>query len=613
MNTASYKGSIFVFVLISVIFPSHTNAQQLLNFDFEKLSIEGIARPWGWDVASYSSTTISLDSAIKQHGKYSLKMDAAATGEAQALAFSFDPFVLQNKTVTIEGWMKTNELKGKASFFLNYIVDGDTAETVIKSKEISNSTGWTWFSVNKKLPGKINSIYLKVQHEGSGTAWFDNFSLAVNNKKRQELEIATSFTDRQVKWLNDNSSVVNSFDASPQHREPAYHDLDFFKSIAGDARIIALGESTHGTSEFFKLKHRVLEYCIIELGVRIFAIEDHQLVVGRVNKYVLGGPGTARESMYGMLGVWQTKEVHDMIGWIRAYNDLHPDDKVEFTGFDIQNHTLPIDSLYSFVDRQAADISQPVKELLGDLQKNGANSYSVTDSVKAGWFNNAKKVLDMISGLSASWLSKANNGQDSLAIYWGIQYANLVKQFAENTYKGHASLYRDIAMAENVSWIINVYKPRAKAMLWAHDVHISRGDHLVKDMNIYFGNSMGSHLSKKYGPAYKSFGLFTYQGSYSCYVSYTNFKVTDCPLYQSPRGSLDEALHRVILTKKSPGLLLDLSKARSISWLTKLIPVRFANHVNIEYGYWTQHSIPYQFDGIFFIDKTSSAKSYARK
>ncbi|HEV7782056.1 MAG TPA: hypothetical protein VGO58_12370, partial [Chitinophagaceae bacterium] len=68
----------------------------------------------------------------------------------------------------------------------------------------------------------------------------------------------------------------------------------------------------------------------------------------------------------------------------------------------------------------------------------------------------------------------------------------------------------------------------------------------------------------------------------------------------------------IVLVKKTPGLLLDLRKARSLEWLTKLIPVRFANHVNIEYGYATRHSVPYQFDGIFFIDKTSSAKSYTR-
>jgi erythromycin esterase-like protein len=167
-------------------------------------------------------------------------------------------------------------------------------------------------------------------------------------------------------------------------------------------------------------------------------------------------------------------------------------------------------------------------------------------------------------------------------------------------------------MAENVTWLINVYKPGSKVMIWAHDVHISRGEHPNPDANIYYGKSMGAHLARKHGNNYKAFGLFSYQGEYSCYVSYSNFKVTDCPLYSSPRRTLDYELHNVSLKKKSPALILDLKNARSIDWISDSMPFRFANHVNIEYGYWTRYSLPYQFDAIFFIDNTSSAKSYAR-
>jgi erythromycin esterase len=379
------------------------------------------------------------------------------------------------------------------------------------------------------------------------------------------------------------------------------------------ARIIAMGESTHGTSEFFRLKHRILEHCVREHGVRLFAIEDHQLVVRRVNNYVLGGKGDARSCMYGMLGVWQTEEVRDLIQWMRYYNDLHPDDKVQFVGFDIQNHSIPIDSLYSFVERKSPELLKEVKMHLDDLQHNGMNSYSVPDSVKLGWYTKSLSVLELISTESVEWFTGAKNYEDSLDIIWGVQYANLVKQFAENAWRGHSSLYRDVAMAENVSWYLDVLEPGSKMVVWAHDVHISRGESLVVDENIYGGRSMGAHLSKKYGENYAAFGLFTFQGEYSCYVSYSNFTVTDCPLYIAPRGTLDEALHQVASGEDALGLFLNLKKARSNTWLTKPTPVRFANHVNIEYGYWTKYSIPYQFDGIFFIDKTTSARSYARE
>ncbi|MBC8173635.1 MAG: erythromycin esterase family protein, partial [Chitinophagales bacterium] len=165
---------------------------------------------------------------------------------------------------------------------------------------------------------------------------------------------------------------------------------------------------------------------------------------------------------------------------------------------------------------------------------------------------------------------------------------------------------------ENISWILEMYKPGSKIFVWAHNNHISRGDHPDNEVNIYSGISMGSHLSKKYGKNYKAFGLSTYKGEYWAQVSYSNFKMMSCPLYEAPEGSLDKTLHQISNIKNTQVLLLDLKNARDQLWFTRPIPERFANHVNIEYGYWTQFSIPYQYDGIFFIDITTSAKSYAK-
>lgn len=591
------------------IFNTPINAQQTLNFDFEILSIEGIHRPWGWEFDSNSETQVTLDSVVKHHGKYSLKVkDKGNTGK---LIFShfLEPFELVNNTVTVEGWIKTETVKGKAKFVVSITTRTDTSVIKLESEPVSNSRDWIKLMIKKQMPDSINSISLSLQYEGTGTVWFDDFKLTVNDTYKKALELIHAFNKSQLNWIGDHSYPIRTEDPLQIGNE----DLLAFKSLLSDAIIIALGESTHGTSEFFKLKHRILEYCVKELGVRVFAIEDHQLVVNRVNNYVLGGKGSARSSMYGMLGVWQTQEVHDLIEWIRTYNDLHPDGKVEFMGFDIQNHLLPIDSLYSFINKQSPNLAKSIEDLLNDLKINGANSYSVSESVKLKWYTNSQKAFDLISEHSEKWLVDAKNRSDSLSVIWGLQYANLVKQFAENTYRGHESLYRDIAMAENLSWIQNTYKPNSKILVWAHDVHISRGEHPNREHNIYYGKSMGAYLSKEYERKYKSFGLSTYEGEYSCYVSYTNYNITDCPLYVAPRGTLDEALHTIALQSKSPMLFLNMNGARSLDWFTQPIPVRFANHVNIEYGYWTRYSVPYQFDGIFFIDKTTSAKSYARQ
>lgn len=597
--------------LISLLVSKPGGTQQPLNLNFEQLSIEGTARPWSWNADNYTETAISLDSTTKYQGKYSLRMHSVQEvkhSEPQVFRYDIEPYELRNNIITIKGWIKTEGLIDSAYFTLDCAKeDLDESLTIVTSQKLSGTNDWRCLSINLSIPEETQYLSIKLYHHGIGTAWFDDFELMLNGSSLQKVEIAAPFTSPQLKWLKKAAYPIHSVDAGSD-----FQDLLSFKKMVGDAQIIALGESTHGTSEFFRLKHRVLEYAVRELGVRIFAIEDNQLIVERVNKYVMGGSGSARSSMYGMFSVWQNEEVHNLIKWMRNYNDEHPEDKVSFVGFDMQNLSLPIDSLYAFAERRSASLFASVSGLLDDLKRDGTNSYMMADSVKLSWLQKATAVLALVRNQEQTWLQEAKSKTDSSQIFWGIQYTNLVKQYAENAYKGHQSLYRDVAMAENVSWILSQYKPGTRMLVWAHDVHISLGEHPDKELNYYSGISMGSHLRKKYGKAYRAYSIWTYAGSYWAQVGYTDFRQLSCPLFTAPRGSLDEALHRLISKIKTPALLLDLTKARHLDWLEKPIPVRFANHVNIEYGYWTRYSIPYQFDGIFFVDQTRAASSYAK-
>jgi erythromycin esterase-like protein len=61
--------------------------------------------------------------------------------------------------------------------------------------------------------------------------------------------------------------------------------------MIGEARIVSLGEATHGSREFFQLKHRMLEFLASEMGFSIFSIEANLPETYRMNDYVLEGKG----------------------------------------------------------------------------------------------------------------------------------------------------------------------------------------------------------------------------------------------------------------------------------------------------------------------------------
>jgi erythromycin esterase len=71
-----------------------------------------------------------------------------------------------------------------------------------------------------------------------------------------------------VEWIRANAIRLNTADPGR-----GFGDMQRLKQVIGDARIVALGEATHGSREFFTLKHRVVEFLASELGFTIFAIE----------------------------------------------------------------------------------------------------------------------------------------------------------------------------------------------------------------------------------------------------------------------------------------------------------------------------------------------------
>jgi erythromycin esterase-like protein len=117
-----------------------------------------------------------------------------------------------------------------------------------------------------------------------------------------------------------------------------FADLQPLKPVIGGARIVALGEATHGTREFFQLKHRLLEFLVTEMGFTTFAIEANWPESLEVNEYVLHGRGDPAMLLAELhCWPWDTEEVLDLIRWMRQYNTSSTHrTRVRFSGFDAQ-------------------------------------------------------------------------------------------------------------------------------------------------------------------------------------------------------------------------------------------------------------------------------------
>jgi erythromycin esterase len=290
-----------------------------------------------------------------------------------------------------------------------------------------------------------------------------------------------------------------------------FEDMQPLKRIVGDARIVALGEATHGTREFFQLKHRMIEFLASQMSFTIFSIEASMPEAYRLNDFVLNGNGDPKQLLKGMyFWTWNTEEVLDMILWMREFNRLGKG-HIEFTGFDMQFPTVAMDIVRRFViaEDRTYDMSLwPIYQDVSHFEKETRDkppgsdrqlpmNRAITNELLT---QRCKEVLKHLENNRATYLLA---GANPAATDWAIQNARLVVQYMQLKTSEKS---RDESMAENVKWIAD-HSPGAKLVLWAHNGHVSHSG---------YGkiSSMGGYLRGMFGHDMVNFGLAFNEGSF---------------------------------------------------------------------------------------------------
>ena len=128
----------------------------------------------------------------------------------------------------------------------------------------------------------------------------------------QESDIINNLTinrEKTINWIKENAIRLKSVKAGTDPE-----DLKSFKRILSDVRIVGLGEATHGTKEFFTMKHKMIEFLVKNCGFRILAMEFNYAGTENINNYILYGNGDALSSLASQgLMVWDTEEILNLV------------------------------------------------------------------------------------------------------------------------------------------------------------------------------------------------------------------------------------------------------------------------------------------------------------
>lgn len=392
-----------------------------------------------------------------------------------------------------------------------------------------------------------------------------------------------------VDWVRKNAVSLKSVEAGN-----GFSDMSGIGNIVGDARIVALGEATHGTREFFQLKHRIIEYLATQKGFTVFSIEANMPEAYRLNDFILRGEGDPRKLLKGMyFWTWDTKEMFDLVLWMREFN-RSGNGHIEFTGFDMQNPTAAMDIVKRFVEQQEPSYASEVAQVYNNVSQPARASKSNFGVDKKKVASDCAEIVKHLEDHHAIFAEHSKTDD----VEWAIQMARVVHQSMQMATDEKS---RDQSMADNIKWIAD-RSPGTKLVLWAHNGHITYEG--------YSYSSMGSYLKKMFGSQIVNFGFKFGEGTFRAIGS--DNKLHEFAIGPAPDSSLDHALSSTGL----PLFALDVRKLSQDGLVGEwAVEPRLSRSIGAVYGgpdapsSLVNSPVRCMFDVILFVNKTSAARA----
>jgi erythromycin esterase len=321
-----------------------------------------------------------------------------------------------------------------------------------------------------------------------------------------------------------------------------------------DARIVAIGEATHGTSEFHLLRHRLVQYLVEHLDFRLIGIEAGWPECLDLNRYIVDGEGEPAAALASNgFWIWDVREFRAFIDWLRRYNhNRDRDQRVHLFGFDAITGRTATDIIWNLLDRVDPDHSRATNSLRQDLSKL-TPWLPPRDEEEPEAISTA--LADLAHHISTHEdryrpLVSAEEWQNALQAIANLNHVNIRRRSEEGVV--HFNL-RDRDMAANMAWRLDQSPRGTKAVLLAHNGHVTRDSRGMFDPSVV---TMGQCLAEQFGNDYLSVGMMFGQGSFQAIVDIEtgNPRLDEVSVDAPPDGSLDAALMEATT---APALLLD--------------------------------------------------------
>ena len=379
------------------------------------------------------------------------------------------------------------------------------------------------------------------------------------------------------------------------------------------ARIVLLGEATHGTSEFYRARAQITRRLIERHGFNIVAVEADWPDAARIDRYVrhksihVGSSPAFRRFPQWM---WRNVEVANFVDWLRAHNAaLHPNEHTGFFGLDIYNMNASIGAVIEYLERFDPEAAQVARERYGCLtpwQRDPA-TYGRA-ALTTGYAKCEVPVLLALHDLLARQLEYEAEDRDSFLD--ATQNARLIasaEQYYRAMYYATAESWnlRDHHMFETLNRLMNWRGKNAKAIVWAHNSHI--GNAAATDMGKTRDEiNIGQLCREKFGVEAVLIGFGTDRGTVAAADDW------DGPMkIKTVRPAHAESYERLCRDSGVRRFLVDLREGQRNALRSALMHARLERAIGVIYrpetelaSHYFEAHLPQQFDGYVWFEET---------
>lgn len=394
------------------------------------------------------------------------------------------------------------------------------------------------------------------------------------------------------------------------------HDADLSPLIEriGDARVVLIGEASHGTSEFYRMRARITQRLIEDKKFKFVAVEADWPDAARIDHYVRHRdvpPSDWTAFARFPTWMWRNAETKSFVDWLHKNNETRAfETRAAFYGLDLYSLYNSVRVVLEYLDSVDPELAVVARERYGCLSPWQADPAAYGRAALTGEYRKCEKdvshvLVDVLRNQQDYVM------QDGERYFDAAQNARLIanaERYYRTMYYGSRASWnlRDSHMFETLNQLLNHHGAHSKAVIWAHNSHI--GDASATEMSQRGEYNIGQLCRRAFGGACFSIGFGTNDGTVAAASNW------DAPMeVMNVRPAHAQSYERLFHLTNAPGLMLSLKENGALRerlmrpLLERAIGVIYRPDSELASHYF-EATLPRQFDEYIWIDRTSAVK-----